>query len=77
MNKFYKKFLGIILSSSFLVFSPIMVKAENIQDLNVSYQNKIENESIDSSNVNQENWQDQEKDLRENYNTAIAQDMVI
>ncbi|MEG1150439.1 MAG: hypothetical protein RSE17_04055 [Bacilli bacterium] len=49
------------------------VGKENVQDPNVLYQKGVESGAIDTSEVSQENWQEQEKDLRENYNIAIEQ----
>lgn len=73
MNKFQKIFVGIILSSVVLIFSPIGVKAENIQDPNVLYQKGIEFGAINQSEVSLENWQEQEKSYRENYDNAIKE----
>ncbi|MBC8632860.1 hypothetical protein H8697_14370 [[Eubacterium] tenue] len=73
MNKFQKMFLGMILSSVILIFSPNIVNAENIQDPNTLYQKGIEFGAIDPSEVSQEKWQEQEKSYRENYDTAIKE----
>lgn len=73
MNKFQKKFLGVILSSLFLVFAPIMVNGENAQDSNVLYQKGIEFGAIDPSEVSKEDWKKQEISYRENYDTAIKE----
>ena len=43
MNKFYKKFLGMVLSLLFLMPSPIMANAENSQEINI--------DSLQKSNV--------------------------
>lgn len=81
MDKFQKKFLGMTLSLLLLIISPIIVNAENSQEVNtensqktnVLYQKGIESGAIDSSEVSEISWENQEKDYRENYDTAIKE----
>lgn len=71
MNKFQKIFFGMILSSVILIFSPNIIKAENIQDPNILYQKGIEFGAIDPSETSKTSWEEQEKAYRENYDNAI------
>lgn len=71
MNKFQKIFLGMILSSVILIFSPNIVKAENIQDSSILYQKGVSAGYINPSEVSEASWEKQEKDYNENYRIAI------
>jgi hypothetical protein len=81
LDKFQKKFLGMTLSLLLLIVSPIIVNAENSQEVNtensqktnVLYQKGIESGAIDPSEVSEISWENQEKDYRENYDTAIKE----
>lgn len=46
---------------------------ENLQKTNALYKKGIEFGAIDPSEVSKEDWQKQEKDYRENYDTAIKE----
>lgn len=46
---------------------------ENLQKTNALYRKGIEFGAIDPSEVSKEDWQKQEKDYRENYDTAIKE----
>lgn len=89
MNKLQKMVLGMVLSLLLLIPSPIMANAENSQEVNIDssqevnidssqksntlYQKGIEFGAIDPSEVSIENWQEQEKSYRVNYDTAIKE----
>ncbi|MDU7967201.1 MAG: hypothetical protein E7J25_10050 [Paeniclostridium sordellii] len=49
---------------------------ENLQKTNALYKKGIEFGAIDPSEVSKEDWQKQEKDYRENYDTAIKESIL-